>query len=60
MTTMVKIMLPTYINKEDWEGFVAMRKAIKKPLTPRAEKMALTNDELNKQLIETLNAFNQN
>ena len=34
-------MLPSWINEEDWNGFVEMRKKIKKPLTDRAKKMAL-------------------
>lgn len=33
--------LPSWINEEDWNGFVEMRKKIKAPLTERAKKMAL-------------------
>lgn len=36
--------LPDWINSEAWTGFVAMRKAIKAPLTPRA--IALTVGKL--------------
>lgn len=33
--------LPAWINRECWDGFVAMRTKIKKPLTERAKKMLL-------------------
>lgn len=33
--------LPAWIDKEAWEGFVQMRRTIKKPLTDRAEKLLL-------------------
>lgn len=33
--------LPDWIDPEAWEGFVQMRKTIKKPLTDRAKKLAL-------------------
>lgn len=33
--------LPDWLPKEAWEGYVAMRKQLKKPLTARAEKMAI-------------------
>jgi hypothetical protein len=42
------LALPDWIEKESWDGFVAMRKAIRKPLTPRA--MQLTVRELEKLL----------
>ena len=39
-------MLPDYINKECWQGFVEMRIQMnKKGWTPRAEQMALTKLE---------------
>jgi hypothetical protein len=34
-------VLPDWINKEDWNGFVAMRIKIKKPMTDRAKQMAV-------------------
>lgn len=37
----MSIALPGYVDKEAWSGFVDMRKAIKKPLTARAEKLIL-------------------
>lgn len=41
--------LPDWLPKEAWEGFEAMRKAIKKPLTDRARQMALNKlDEFRK------------
>ncbi len=33
--------LPSWINEEDWNGFVEMRKKIKAPLTERAKRMAI-------------------
>ena len=33
--------LPAWVDKEAWSGFLEMRKAIKKPLTPRAEMLIL-------------------
>ena len=33
------IALPGYIDREAWEGFEAMRKTIKKPLTDRSRKL---------------------
>jgi hypothetical protein len=39
-------MIPTWIPKESWDGFVAMRKKIGAPLTPRA--VTLTINELDK------------
>lgn len=33
--------LPTWIDPEAWDGFLAMRNKIKKPLTDRARKMLL-------------------
>ena len=33
--------IPEFINKEDWQGFLTMRKLIKKPLTDNAAKRAL-------------------
>lgn len=33
--------LPEWIDIEAWDGFVAMRKTLKKPLTNRAEKLIL-------------------
>lgn len=42
--------LPDWIDLDAWEGFVQMRKQIKKPLTERAKKLALRElDELRKQ-----------
>jgi hypothetical protein len=34
-------MIPAFIDPEAWAGFCDMRKACKKPLTPRAAKMIL-------------------
>lgn len=39
--TRTKFVLPDWINKEDWDGFVKMRAKIKKPLTDRAKDMAI-------------------
>jgi len=36
-----KIVLPDWIPKDAWDGFVAMRKEIKKPLTGRAIQLAI-------------------
>jgi len=33
------IALPGYIDRDAWDGFEAMRKTIKKPLTDRARKL---------------------
>lgn len=33
--------LPAWIDAEAWDGFLAMRKAMKKPTTPRAEMLVL-------------------
>lgn len=33
------IAIPGYLDKDAWEGFCDMRKAIKKPLTVRAAKL---------------------
>ena len=33
--------LPAFIDKEAWQGFCDMRKAIKKPMTSRAEVLVL-------------------
>lgn len=33
------IGLPQYIDREAWDGFEAMRKTIKKPLTDRSRKL---------------------
>lgn len=39
-----------WITSEAWEGFVAMRKAIKKPLTPRAVTLLVHRlEELKKE-----------
>lgn len=35
------VSLPRWIEKEAWDGFVAMRKAMKKPMTARAESLVL-------------------
>jgi hypothetical protein len=35
------IALPSYIDRDAWEGFEAMRKACKKPLTHRAAVLIL-------------------
>ena len=35
------VALPVFIDKEAWQGFCDMRKAIKKPMTPRAEVLVL-------------------
>jgi len=37
----MNIELPSYIEKEAWDGFVEMRLKIKKPLTERAVKMII-------------------
>ncbi len=37
-----KFVIPEWVCIEDWDGYVAMRKKIKKPLTERAMKMAVT------------------
>lgn len=34
-------MLPTWIDPESWQAFKAMRKVIKAPLTPYAEKLII-------------------
>jgi hypothetical protein len=34
-------MIPAWIDPESWEAFKAMRKAIKAPLTPYAEKLVI-------------------
>jgi hypothetical protein len=34
--------LPTWVNREAWDGFAAMRKRERHPLTPRAAKLVLT------------------
>jgi hypothetical protein len=34
--------LPTWVNREAWDGFAAMRKRDRHPLTPRAAKLVLT------------------
>lgn len=36
-----KFQLPEWVNKEDWDAFVAMRRKIKKPMTDRAKTMAI-------------------
>ena len=36
------IEIPSWIPKEQWDGFIQMRKEIKKPLTGRAVKIAIT------------------
>jgi hypothetical protein len=33
--------LPNWINPENWEGYLEMRKLIKKPMTERAKQMAI-------------------
>lgn len=33
--------LPAWIDRDAWNGYVDMRKAIKKPMTPRAELVVL-------------------
>jgi hypothetical protein len=33
--------LPAWIDQEAWQGFCDMRRAIKKPMTPRAETLLL-------------------
>jgi len=33
---------PDWVNREAWEGFVAMRRSQRHPLTPRAAKLVLT------------------
>lgn len=33
--------LPDWLDKEGWEDYKAMRKLIKKPMTPRAEELAI-------------------
>jgi hypothetical protein len=35
------MLLPDWIPREAWEGYLNMRKKIRKPLTDRAEAMAL-------------------
>lgn len=35
------IALPSYIDREAWEGFEDMRRLIKKPMTDRARKLVL-------------------
>jgi len=34
-------MIPSWLPKEAWDGYCAMRKQKKKPLTDRARKMAI-------------------
>jgi hypothetical protein len=36
-----KVDLPDWVPADDWASFVEMRKAIKKPLTPRAAELAI-------------------
>jgi hypothetical protein len=38
-------MLPDFIDPEAWEGYVAMRKKMKKPLSDNAVKRAIQNLE---------------
>lgn len=33
--------LPTWVDREAWDGFVTMRKTMKRPLTERAAKLIL-------------------
>lgn len=33
--------LPPWVPTEQWEGYIAMRKKIRKPLTDRAESLAI-------------------
>lgn len=41
--------LPSWVPVDAWQSFLAMRKAIKKPVTPGAEKLAIAKlDELRK------------
>lgn len=37
-----KAVLPDWVPADDWAGFVEMRKAIKKPMTPRAMALAIS------------------
>jgi hypothetical protein len=46
----IEIVLPSWIPKEPWDGFVEMRKEIKKPLTGRAIKLAITKLQELKEL----------
>jgi hypothetical protein len=39
---MTKFNLPEWIDKDAWEGYVQMRRSIKKPLTPYAMKLAVS------------------
>ena len=39
------LLLPDWVNREAWDGFVEMRKKIKKPLTDRAMNLALKDLE---------------
>jgi hypothetical protein len=34
-------VIPSWLPREEWEGFRPMRKKIKKEMTPRAEQMAM-------------------
>lgn len=36
-----EVALPDWLNQECWQGYIDMRKKIKKPMTPLAEKMAI-------------------
>lgn len=40
-TVAVASEIPDWINQESWDGFVEMRKKIKKPLTDRAKKLTI-------------------
>jgi hypothetical protein len=35
------VMLPDWLKRETWEGFLAMRKSIRKPMTEYAEKLLI-------------------
>lgn len=58
----VQFVLPDWINQESWNGFVAMRKAIKKPLTLHAmgllilslQKMASDGEDVNAVLNQSV------
>lgn len=57
-----QFVLPDWIRTESWDGFVAMRKSIKKPLTPHAvelmicslEKMRADGEDVNAVLEQSI------
>lgn len=44
-TELGKLILPTWVSPEAWDGFCEMRKSIRKPMTDYAKKLAIGNLE---------------